>query len=205
MSKLTIDDLPAAVEALLLRMDILHDLVKSTRDTLYKLIAESNGGEINKIKLEETASQETIPESEQLLNIGKAARFLGITNTQLYLAAEKQQIAHFRKLNQIYFKKADLEAYKEKQPKSTGPTKPLQDEPTIVLGEDNDKLLSTEEAVEYTGFTRSYLYSYIKSRKLPFVKKGRRLYFPLVALNQVIIMSMEKQTRPKAKRKKPAS
>lgn len=206
MSKITFNDLPAAVEALLLRMDILHDLVKSTRDTLNKLIDESGGDSVPQEKHGETKPQQTLPEGEQLLDIGKAARYLGLTNTQLYRAVERRQISHFRKLNQIYFKLNDLKAYKEKHPKSTATqsAKPVQDEPTLVLGENSEDLLSMEEAVEYTGFIRSYLYSQVKSRKLPFVKRGRRLYFPVVALNQLMIVSTEKP-KQSARKKKTAS
>jgi hypothetical protein len=195
MSKITFNDLPAAVEALLLRMDILHDLVKSTRDTLNKLIDDSGDSSLTRKSPGEISLQQTLPEGEQLLDIGKAARYLRITNQQLYMAVERSQIAHFRKLNQIYFKIADLQFYKENQPKSiaTEPAKPMLDEPTLVLGENDNNLLSMEEAVEYTGFKKNYLYSFVKSRKVPFLKKGRRLYFPLVALNQIMIMSTEKQ------------
>lgn len=202
MSKITYNDLPAAVEALLLRMDILHDLVKSTRDALNKLIDETRGSSIPQKEQKESNTRQTLSEGEQLLDIGKAARYLGLTNSQLYRVVERGQIAHFRKLNQIYFKLPDLQIYKEKHSKlTTGSSKPLQDEPTMVLGENKEDLLSMEEAVEYTGFLRSYLYSQVKSGKIPFIKKGRRLYFPLVALNQLMMVSTEKSAKQPGKKR----
>ncbi|HLO60284.1 MAG TPA: helix-turn-helix domain-containing protein [Bacteroidales bacterium] len=204
MPKLTFNDLPAAVEALLLRMDILHDLVKSTRDTLDSLIREAG-------ELPETADQkpvqnvpdEKLPEREGLLDIGKAARYLGISNSTLYMAVERRAIAHFRKQNRLYFKVADLDAYKQSQKSGKKKSaKPMLDEPTMLLGDNDEKLMSMEEATEYTGISKTNLYSYVKMKKVPFIKKGRRLYFPVVALNQLMIMSTEKPTRPRGRKKK---
>jgi predicted DNA-binding transcriptional regulator AlpA len=204
MPKLTFNDLPAAVEALLLRMDILHDLVKSTRDTLDRLIQEAG-------EMPETAGQkpvqnvpnEKVPEGEGLLDIGKAASYLGISNSSLYMAVERRQVAHFRQQNRLYFKIADLDTFKKNQKGGNKRSaRPIRDEPTMLLGENDEKLMTMEEASEHTGISKTNLYSYVKMKKVPFIKKGKRLYFPVVALNQLMIMSIEKPSRPRGRKKK---
>lgn len=209
MSKITFNDLPAAVEALMLRMDILHDLVKSTKDTLDQLMSHVKEPD-EQVVSRQTASidmDETIAGPvDEIMDIGQAAKYLNITSPNLYRAVERLQIAHFRKQNHILFKRSDLDKFMMR-----GKSKPssilnlAKDEPAIVLGEDNDKLLSMEEAAEYTGISKTNLYAYVKARKVPYVKKGHRLFFPLVGLNQLMIASVSGKDRARRKKKQSAN
>jgi excisionase family DNA binding protein len=209
MSKLTFNDLPAAVEALLLRMDILHDLVKSTKDTLDQLM--------NQVKESDEQVEQPQPKApmemdqplagpgDEILDIGQAAKYLNMTNPNLYRAVERRQIAHFSKQNHILFKRSDLDKFMMRgKEKPSSILNMAKDEPAIVLGEDDDKLLSMEEATEYTGISKTNLYAYVKTKKVPFVKKGRRLFFPLVALNQLMIASVSGKDRGRRKKKQSA-
>jgi excisionase family DNA binding protein len=203
MSKITFNDLPAAVEALMLRMDILHDLVKSTKDTLDQLMSHVKEPD-EQVVHHQTASRDIdepiVGPGDEILDIGQAAKYLNMTSPNLYRAVERLQIAHFRKQNHILFKRSDLEKFMMQ-----GKSKPssilnlAKDEPAIILGEDNDKLLSMEEATEYTGISKTNLYAYVKTKKVPYVKKGPRLFFPLVALNQLMIASVSGKDRQKKK------
>jgi excisionase family DNA binding protein len=208
MSKLTFNDLPAAVEALMLRIDILHDLVKKTKDTLDQLVSDVSDPEPTKKQAtpDKNIEESLLAPGDEIMDIGLAAKFLGTTNQNLYRAVERHQISHFRKQNHILFKRSDLEKFKKRMEKpSSALSMSPKDEPAIVLGEDDEKLLSMEEATEYTGITRSNLYAYVKTKKVPYVKKGRRLYFPLVALNQLMIASVSGRDRGKRRRKQAES
>src|SRR5512133_2371766 len=128
MPKITHNDLPAAIEAIMLRIDILHDLVKSTKDAVDKLIREngkfSEAGKVNTLKAEDEIP---VFQGEELYNIAKAAQFLGISVSKLYLLVEQRQIAHFSKLNKLFFKRQDLEIYRQRisGKKAPKPSKPL--------------------------------------------------------------------------------
>lgn len=203
MPKITHNDLPAAIEAIMLRIDILHDLVKSTKDAVDKLVKQQ--GRTSEITDPESAAGDETPvfQGEELMDISKASKFLGIPVTKLYLLVEQRQIAHFSKQNRLFFKKQDLETYQKRigGKKASRPLKPPHDEPSIVLGDNDSGLLTLDMAAEYTGISKASLYSYAKTKKVPFIKKGGKLYIPIVALNQLMISGIEKPQ--KSRRKKP--
>jgi excisionase family DNA binding protein len=54
----------------------------------------------------------------------------------------------------------------------------------IKLKSEPERPILIDEAAEMLGYSRSHLYTLCRNKKIPFVKKGRWLYFYVSELNQ---------------------
>jgi excisionase family DNA binding protein len=55
---------------------------------------------------------------------------------------------------------------------------------TIKLSNEPERPILIDEAAEMLGYSRSHLYTLCRNKKIPFVKKGRWLYFYVSKLNK---------------------
>lgn len=66
----------------------------------------------------------SFPGTPVLISVKEAAQYLGISRTRLYDKAKRNEIAHIREGQLIYFRRADLDAWVERKLTRTRPAGP---------------------------------------------------------------------------------